>query len=67
MLEGLQILMKGVSFQNGKGKGKLGGGVCVLFPTDKNAGPHFCIMKTREVFEREKNYSCLAQGSRRVV
>lgn len=51
-----------------KRKRKAGGGGCVfLFPTDKNAGPHFCIMKTWKVFEREKNYSGLAQGSRRLV
>lgn len=46
MLEGLQILTKGLSFQNGKEKGKMGVGLVFIFPMDKRARPHFLIMKT---------------------
>jgi len=49
-LEGLQILTKKQSFQNGKGKGKLGGGVAFYFSKGQKSWSTFLNHENREHF-----------------
>lgn len=49
-LEELQILTKGLGFQNGKGKGKMGGGVAFYFSNGQKSWSTFLNHENRESF-----------------